>query len=665
MMFSALAVLLVLLCSTTFAGLTYIGTYNGSNLNDPSNAERFSQPSAMIYLNGKLYVADAGTNYLYTMAGNYTANGSQRLFLATPKIDDGSLSNPLRMETENGTIYIADGTTGRIKYYPGYGSTLELWNSASNVGKATGIAIDNQSLYITDGENGVLLIYSRQTRSYSRVGLEKGGSDGQLFSPADIRLYNGKFYISDADKNLIFVYDANLKFEYTVGRGKGGVELRSPKGMKIYQDRIYVADKKQNRVVVFTLDGYPVETLNRSPSVNFSYPEDIAVGGGKLYVADSGNGLVHIFAINYSSANDSVMQGIAQARQAAASLQNMQQAAGKLGLTYENVSFDADLASAQSYYDKLLFSTAASISQKVIESSGAAQAALGATIDIKARQISKEATDKVAPYRQKAAGTEFAAQLAAMDSSASQLQAKLSAKDYVAAVPLALGLRDSASSFVASYEAKNAENAVKAKSQQLQALNSMKSSVEARVASAKAKAKLYQQSADFSNVEKLLEQSSSEISAESLEAANHSLYLADFETSSFETALASSAKEIDSALANLTVMEFEMNASISKPMLLPPNVDTERGMVAQAKLTVYSNPQLGLAMAAQAREAARAKAKEAQTVSVAAAALLMMLGLIGAISAAFYLHLRSRQRKQDAREKEEAPRHAEEERRKR
>ncbi len=642
------AFVLILLCSSPFAALTYVGTYNGSNPDDSGSSEKFISPSALFYLEGKLYVSDFSTSFVYVMDGNYAPNATSRLRLITPKNDEGALSNPTRMEAENGVLYVADGTTGKIKYYSGQGSTIELWNTASNIGKATGLAMDNQSFYITDGQNGRLLVYSRQNRAYSNVGLEKGGSDGQLSSPSDVRLYGEKFYISDADKNLLFVYDSGLKFEYTVGRGKGGVELRSPRGIKIHQDRIYVADRNQNRVVVFTLDGYPIETLNRSPSANFSYPEDVAVGDGKLYVADTGNGLVHIFAINYSIANDSVLFGIGQAKKSAESLRETQQAAGKLGLAYENLSFDAQLASAQDYYDRLLFSSASALSQGIADSANAAQAALGMQIDVRARQMAKQAADKVAPYRQTQMDASLASELAAIDSASSQLQTRLLAKDYAQAAELASGLLDSADAFVAGFEGKSAERQAEEKSQRLQSLIRMRDSLGARVAAAKAKSDLYRQVADFANLERLLGQASGEISSGSLDAANNSLYLATIETVAFETTLAASAKEIDAALANLTVVEFEMNASVSRPMLLPANMDAERQMLAQARLAAYSNPQLGLAMAAQAREAAKVKVKDAQTLSVAAAALLMMMGLIGAISAAFYLHLRSRQRKLDA-----------------
>lgn len=644
---SALVILLLAFCAISSAAFTYLGVYNGSNPDDATDSEKFIQPTGLLYLEGNLYVADSGNNWLYKMYGNYSFNTSYRIKAIKSQASEGSLSNPMRMVDENGTIYIADGTSGKIKYFTGEGSAPGLWNSGTNINKATGLAIGNESFYITDGSRGKLYAYSRATRAYSSVAVDSGGSDGQLASPSDIRFYQGKYYISDAAKNLIFVYDSLFNPEQTIGRGKGGIELRSPKGIKIYENKLYVADRGNNRVVVFTLDGYPIETLESSPEANFSSPEDIAVGGGKLYVADSGNALVHIFSINYSSSNDSVLQQIVSANQSIQSLQALSKVALSLGLPGANASFEQDLASAKQYYDDSLFSTAVSLSQRVIESASAQQADLGVKMDLKIRQMMKDAQDRLAPYRPKATDPEFSALINGFDNKVTQLQSQLSSKDYVSAAPLALSLAESADSFIKSFDEKKAQETVKTASQESARLRSIKSSLDTRIAAVKSKSQSYLQSADFSNADRLLAESASEIDAGSFDAANHSLSLAEFEVSSFESSLLSSAKDIDAALANISVIEFQINATVGKPMLLPPNIDAQRGMLSQARQTVYSNPSLGLAMASQALETAREKSKESQAYSVAASVMLMMLGLIGAIAIAFFLHLRNRGRKHE------------------
>jgi uncharacterized iron-regulated membrane protein len=83
-------------------------------------------------------------------------------------------------------------------------------------------------------------------------------------------------------------------------------------------------------------------------------------------------------------------------------------------------------------------------------------------------------------------------------------------------------------------------------------------------------------------------------------------------------------------------------------MLFPADLGAERSLMAQARSTAYSNPQLGISMAQQALASATAKIGNAQMLSLAAAALLVMFGMIGMLAAAFYIHLRHRRRQQKA-----------------
>ena len=643
-----LAALLVF-CAMSSAAFNYVGFYNGTNHDDSNAYWKFSQPTGLLIVEGKLYVADSGRNALYQMKEDYAVNSSPRLKFITGQANDGAISNPQRMAYENGILYIADGSSGKIRYYAGEGSTIEAWNTATNIEKATGLVFGNDSFYITDGGKGKLYAYSRQTKSYDHIAIETGGSDGFLTTPMDIRQYGEKYYIPDAAKNIIFVYGKDFKFEYSIGRGKGNVELRSPRGIRVYEGRVYVADRNQNRVVVFTMDGYPVETLGSSPAANFSYPEDIEVANGKLYVADSGNALVHIFSINYSnSGNDSVLNGIALANLSSSNLKRLQSAAMTLGISPKNVSFDAQIADAQHYYDQFIFSSAVSLSQTVIDTAVIEHAALGSEMDVKMRQILKAAQDKVDPYRPKATDAALKGMLSSFDGTVAQLSGKLSAKDYAGAAPLALLLQGAADDFVKAYNEKILEDKVKSTGQETQRLESMRNSLGQRLAAVKAKAAACMQTADFANADRLFAAATSEIDDDNFDAANRTLSFLEVEITTFEASLYSICREIDAALANITVIEFDFNATVSKPMLLPPNVDAERTLLAQARVSAYSNPQLGIAMAAQARETAKTKAKEAQTYSIGAAALLMMLGIIGVIAVAFFIHLRGRNRRHDA-----------------
>ena len=650
---AALALALVLFCSASWASLSFVGAYNGTNPGDPSNDYLFSQPTGLLYAYGNLYVTDTGKDALYAMAPyafntpltpNYVFNATSRLRYIASQGTDSSLSNPMHMTLDNGLLYIADGTSGTVKYYNGVGFGLSRWNDATNIGKASGVAMDNASFYITDQDKGRVMTYSRQTKAYSGIAVGSGGSDGLLSSPSDVRMYGGDFYVSDTGKGEIFVYDSNFTFLRSIGNGRGGVTLSSPAGIRIYDGRIYVADRNGDRVVVFTMDGYPIETVSSSPAANFSFPQDVEVANGYLYVADTGNGLVQVFAINYTSGNDSVMQAIQAANYTVAQLKTLRQAADLLGVGYANVSFDADIASAQQDYTDMLYSSAASAAQRVAGAAGAAQADVASAIEVKARQLAKGAQDAVAPYRNAAAGLGLSGALAAFDNQSAQLQASLSMKDYYGVAREALALGQAGSGFASQAQQQQAMQKAQASGQIAGQLEGLKSVLASRLAAVENESASYNQTADFSGAEKLLSQAETQIAGGQFSDANVSLSQAGFEISSFESSLSSSTKDIGEALANISSTELAMNLSAAKPMLFPAGLGTERNLMAQARATAYSNPQLGISMAQQALASANSKLKDAQTLSLAAAALLVVLGLIGAIAAVFFIHIRHRRR---------------------
>jgi thiol-disulfide isomerase/thioredoxin len=83
-----------------------------------------------------------------------------------------------------------------------------------------------------------------------------------------------------------------------------GSYLRFPGKLHLFQDRLFVADSGHQRIVVSNLQG-EVETVvgtgevgardGPAASATFSNPQGLAVAGGCLYVADTGNHLLRCF----------------------------------------------------------------------------------------------------------------------------------------------------------------------------------------------------------------------------------------------------------------------------------------------------------------------------------------------------------------------------------
>ena len=634
----------MLFCSLAFPSFTFLYSANGTFPSDPDNYYLFSQPTSLYLAGDKLYVADGGRSLVYIL--NASANLS-RIKTVTNPFSEAYLNNPMHMEFEDssGILYIAGGSSGNILYYNGEGSTIDKWNAGTtNLQKASGIALSNDTMYITDAVRGQVVALSRTTKSFSSTILQSGGSDGQLTSPQDIIFHDGKVYISDSGKGLVFVYDSNFAFLYTIGRGKGGVTLVSPRGMDFDDNRLYVADASMASVVAFSLDGYPVDILNSSTLWgNLSYPDDVIVHNGILYVADTQNKLVKAFSINKTGGDPSVLAMIAEANASCNSLRSMQSVATKLNISFTPASTsDAAIASAQQYYDSYAFSSASSLALNAKSACASAQSALTQSVELKTKQIIQSSQALVAPYR--GVSTTNASLVAQFDNKAAAASFALSSKNYGAAADTALSLPSLANAVVTGSESKATEEKEKKQNQSAAFLASEITSLTSKIARLQEKSDAYRQGINLSGSRELIVLAQKSADNGDFASANHSLELARLEVSAYEITLGASTREIDAALSSISVAEIEFNSSASRSMLFAPDLAKERALMASAKETVYSSPSSAMQMASQAKAVAEAKSRDSQALSLAITSVVVVLFFIAIIAAGFIFHILGRKK---------------------
>lgn len=641
---------ILLMISAPFATFTYTGFINGTETADNSDFYKFGQPTGLLYNDGTLYVADSGKNALYL----YETENLSRTKVLIGEGGSGPVQNPQRMAYEDGTLYIADGISASIRTYSGIGFNVDKWTEGSNLLKPTGVALDPLHLYIADSDKQLVLVYSRNTRSYERIGIDKGPSDGQLSAPADIEMYGGNFYVSDSGKNVIFVYDQNFTLISTIGRGRGGVNLLSPHGFQIDSDRIYVADSGNNRVVVFSLDGYPLEILDESTTTaNLSSPQDVAVHEKQLYVADGDAKLVKAFAINYTVKNDSVLQAIGAANLSIQSLLVLQETAGRLNITYESTTAQQDMFLALTDYQNYLFSSATALAEKALRESDAAQDVLRQDIEIKVLQIVKEQGERVEPYRnQQVAG--LPEKLTQFDNRVEDIKNKLSAKSYSPAVDAALTLSGFADGIDELVTGKKAETETQQKNAAFSSFSADYAQLLSELGAVKANAEKYQQQVDLSTSELYLNQSLAQAADGDYTGANYSLAMARLEITSTGSSLDVLGTGIDAALANISSFDARLQELASKPSLVPADLAPELLLMSQARQSAYTNPELAMESARQAVSSAEVKVRDAQAVSMAAAAIIVIVLLIGVVALSFFLHLRRRRSRMQQEAVEEA-----------
>lgn len=612
---------------------------NGSLASDTSDYYAFSQPSSLYMVGGSLYVADGGNGMIYVL--NASANLSRARTISSPS-STSYMSNPMHMEFDNssGILYIAGGTSGNILYYNGEGSAVDKWNSGTtNLQKAAGLALSNDTIYITDAGRGQVVAFSRTTKSFSSTAIQSGGSDGQLSSPQDILFHDGRIYISDSGKGLIFVYDSAFSFLYTIGRGKGGLTLASPRGMDFSDNRLYVADSSLGSVVAFSLDGYPVDILNSSTEGgNLSYPEDVVVDNGVLYVADTQNKLVKAFSIAAAGGNPSVLQMISDANASCNSLRSMQSVAAKLNVSFTPASTsDAAIASAQQYYDSYEFSSASSLAQNAESDCTLAQSALAQSVELRIKQAIQSSQALVAPYR--GVSSTNTSQVVQFDNKASAASSALASKNYAASADLASSLPQLANAIVAGSESKAAADEEKKQNQSTAFITSEITALASQISRLQASSDAYRQGMNLSGSLELISLAQKSAENGDFASANHSLALARLEIAADQATLDAAAKEINAAQSSILVAEIDINASASRSLLFAPDLSKERALLATAKETVYSSPPAALQMASQAKDAAEAKSRDSQSLSLAAISVAVVLFFIALIAAGFLFHI--------------------------
>jgi len=645
MRYFAVAAMLLLACSLAFPSFTFLYSANGSLPTDTDDYYKLSQPTGLYMVGSSLYLADSGRGMIFIM--NSSANLSRTKVMASPD-SEAYLTNPMHMQYESSTgmLYIAGGSTGNILYFDGEGSKVDKWNvGTTSQQKIAGLALTNDTIYVTDTTKGQVVAFSRTTKSYSKIMLQPGGSDGQLSAPQDILLHNGRFYISDSVKGLIFVYDSSFKFlNITFGRGKGGLNLGSPRGMDFDDNRIYVADATRNAIVAFSLDGYPVDVLNASTANgSLAYPEDVIVDNGKLYVADTGNRLIKVFAITKDPGDPTVLAMITGANTTCAGMVSTQAVASKLNISISQVAYSQDLADAQGYYDGYQFSYASSLAQKAKSACASAQSSLTQSMDLRIKQLVQSSQAVVSPYRN--ISTTSASQLVQFDNKVAAVNSALGAKSYSSAADVALTLPSLAKAIATGSDAKADIEDEKRQNQSLAGVGAEITALSGRLSRLQEKSDLYRQGVNLSGSLELLVLAQEQADAGDFTAANRSIQLAAVEITTYETSISEAARGIDDALSRFAIVEFEFNTIASQPMLLGPDLSGEKKTMAQAKETIYSSPELAMQMAAQAKTSANVKSRDSQALSLAVMGVAVMLFFIALIAFGFLWHINSRRHK--------------------
>lgn len=297
------------------ANLTSNGINRGAGAFSPNNNTLYAPGGVAVAANG-LYVADTGNNRVLFFQGFsdttadqvYGQSGFTDNFIADPP-NAISLSRPFAVAVAADGLYVADTGNNRVLFFSNgsftadrvYGQPNFSANAPNNDGSLTppepvpqptasrmflptGVAVDANGLYVADQYNNRMLYFNgfsdtTADRVYGQPGFTtrvinndglgnfRGPRATSLFSPASVVIAANGVYVTDSGNNRVVFYPGTTTSATQVygqpdigqmvpnNNGSGGYgrpsaeSLSRPWGIAVGGGRVWVADSENHRVV--------------------------------------------------------------------------------------------------------------------------------------------------------------------------------------------------------------------------------------------------------------------------------------------------------------------------------------------------------------------------------------------------------------------------------
>jgi DNA-binding beta-propeller fold protein YncE len=153
---------------------------------------------------------------------------------------------------------------------------------------------DNGRLYVSDTSRQAVFVFDEKAGELRVWDSAEGAT--RFVAPAGLAVAPGRLWVADAELGAVFMLDAQGQPRQTIGRG----QLQRPTGLARDPQRghLYVADTYAHDIKVFSEAGELLRVLGRrgEGAGEFNFPTHLAWAQGELYVTDTLNNRVQVFA---------------------------------------------------------------------------------------------------------------------------------------------------------------------------------------------------------------------------------------------------------------------------------------------------------------------------------------------------------------------------------
>ena len=198
----------------------------------------FGSPDGLLWRNGKLYLANEGSDALEVWS---KADGLKRL--ADAKL--GFLSPEDLVMDKDGNIFFTDDDAGGLWEVDALGGTHLIAGKDKGLISTEGIALAaDGSLLVGDGEQHEVFRVTRDGKVAEFLGKEYGIAKPESMVFDD----KGNLYIADNEDNVLYLLDLNHQLHRIVDRK----DTFSPETIYFFKGSLYITDSHNGKLYVYT-----------------------------------------------------------------------------------------------------------------------------------------------------------------------------------------------------------------------------------------------------------------------------------------------------------------------------------------------------------------------------------------------------------------------------
>jgi sugar lactone lactonase YvrE len=291
---------------------------------------RFKLPTGLIVVGRNLFVVDSfnhmirkvgiDSGLVTTVAGQFVSGATDGAGAAFYPPSSGISSDGSSLyvaDYYNHTIHKIDLATGIVNTLAGSGvaGDIDGIGTAAEFGHPDGLTYESGNLYLADYSNHTIRKIELATSKVSTLAgsSKQGNADGigaeaSFNYPRSLVSDGSHLYVSDyANHSIRQIEIATGKVTTLAGSGKIGskngtgadASFNYPRGVSINSGNLYIADTFNHKIRKIEIASGKVTTLagngqegavdNIGTAATFSYPQNLVVSDGNLYVSDQGN----------------------------------------------------------------------------------------------------------------------------------------------------------------------------------------------------------------------------------------------------------------------------------------------------------------------------------------------------------------------------------------